>query len=362
MMTDIRVVVIGAGVAGLTTALLLSKNPTYHVTIAAKHMPGDYDIEYASPWAGANYLPVSKKGTPGAEWDRNTWIELERLARLHPEAGVHFQKAAIYNRSKDVQGATGEWLAELVNPDPWYKDIMPDFKHFEEHELPPGFQEGQSFTSVCINTAIYLPWLVSQCLKNGVILKRHIFKHVAEAAFAHSSGQKADVVLNCTGLSAAKLGGVQDQQMMPARGQTVLVRNEADVMCSNSGTDDGDDEICYTMQRAAGGGTLLGGSYQKGNWDSQIDPNLANRIMKRAVELCPALTGGKGVEHLSVIRHGVGLRPLRLGGPRIEKQRIDGVWIIHNYGHAGHGYQSSYGCSQAAIKLLEEALSVRPRL
>jgi hypothetical protein len=27
------------------------------VTIVAKHMPGDYDIEYASPWAGANYLP-----------------------------------------------------------------------------------------------------------------------------------------------------------------------------------------------------------------------------------------------------------------------------------------------------------------
>lgn len=84
------------------------------------------------------------------------------------------------------------------------------------------------------------------------MLKRHIFKNVAEAAHAHSSCQKADVVLNCTGLSSAKLGGVLDQQMMPARGQTVLVRNEADVMCSTSGTDDGDDEVCYTMQRAAG--------------------------------------------------------------------------------------------------------------
>jgi hypothetical protein len=46
-----------AGVSGLTTALLLSKNPAYKVTIVAKHMPGDYDIEYTSPWAGANYLP-----------------------------------------------------------------------------------------------------------------------------------------------------------------------------------------------------------------------------------------------------------------------------------------------------------------
>ena len=46
-----------AGVAGLTTAFLLSKIPGYRIVVAAKHMPGDYDIEYASPWAGANYMP-----------------------------------------------------------------------------------------------------------------------------------------------------------------------------------------------------------------------------------------------------------------------------------------------------------------
>lgn len=44
--------------SGLTTALeLLRTNGKHKITIVAKHMPGDYDIEYASPWAGANYLP-----------------------------------------------------------------------------------------------------------------------------------------------------------------------------------------------------------------------------------------------------------------------------------------------------------------
>jgi glycine/D-amino acid oxidase-like deaminating enzyme len=46
-----------AGVVGLTTAVLLSRDPKYTVTVIAKHMPGDYDIEYTSPVAGANYLP-----------------------------------------------------------------------------------------------------------------------------------------------------------------------------------------------------------------------------------------------------------------------------------------------------------------
>ncbi len=46
-----------AGVSGLSTALLLSKDNRNEVTVAAKHMPGDYDAEYASPIAGANYMP-----------------------------------------------------------------------------------------------------------------------------------------------------------------------------------------------------------------------------------------------------------------------------------------------------------------
>lgn len=161
---------------------------------------------------------------------------------------------------------------------------------------------------------------------------------------------------------ASKLGGVNDTSVFPARGQIVLVRNDAGKMLDISGTDDGDDEACYVMTRAAGGGTVLGGSYQKGNWESQPDPNLAVRIMKRAVEICPALTGGKGIEHLDVVRHGVGLRPVREGGNRIEKERMGDLWIIHNYGAGGAGYQSSYGCAQATVDLVDEALGVKARL
>jgi D-amino-acid oxidase len=46
-----------AGVIGLTTALVLADEGSCDVTVVAKHMPGDVDIEYCSPVAGANYLP-----------------------------------------------------------------------------------------------------------------------------------------------------------------------------------------------------------------------------------------------------------------------------------------------------------------
>ncbi|ETN45548.1 uncharacterized protein HMPREF1541_09380 [Cyphellophora europaea CBS 101466] len=369
-MSQKNVVVVGAGVAGLTTALLLSKDARYKIVVAAKHMPGDYDIEYASPWAGANYMPqvsprthVSVRGTEAAQWDKNTWAPLEDLARDHPEAGVHFQECQILSRAKDKGSATASWFAELLSPSPWFKDVVPNFEVIPKESLPSGIDSATSFTSVCINTAIYLPWLVSQCLKNGVKFRRAVFKHISEAGSSsvHPAG-KVDLVVNCTGLGSSKLGGVEDKNVVPARGQIVVVRNDAGKMLDVSGTDDGDDEACYVMTRAAGGGTILGGSYQKGNWESQVDPSLAVRIMKRAVGICPALTGGKGIEHLDIVRHGVGLRPVREGGTRIEKEKIEGVWVVHNYGAGGAGYQSSYGCAQAAVKLVEQALEAKSRL
>jgi D-amino-acid oxidase len=84
--------------------------------------------------------------------------------------------------------------------------------------------------------------------------------------------------------------------------------------------------------------------------------------MTRAVKVCPELTGGKGVEGLSIIRHGVGLRPYRTGGVRVEKEKIDAGWVVHNYGHAGSGYQVSYACSAAVVKLVDEVLQVKARL
>lgn len=84
--------------------------------------------------------------------------------------------------------------------------------------------------------------------------------------------------------------------------------------------------------------------------------------MERAVALCPALTGGKGIKELSILRHGVGLRPMRQGGPRVEKERVRGVWTVHNYGHGGYGYQASYGSADAAVCLVDEIVRKKAKL
>jgi len=146
--------------------------------------------------------------------------------------------------------------------------------------------------------------------------------------------------------------------MIPARGQTVLVRNSAPFQGCISGSDDKEDEVTYLMTRAAAGGSILGGCYQKGNWNGAVDSKLAERIIKRAVDFCPELIKDGP---LDIISHNVGLRPVRQGGFRVEREIMgnkDGIYkqVVHNYGHGGAGYQTSYGCALKVVQLVSEAV------
>lgn len=242
-----------AGVIGLTTALLLARDKDSDVTVLAEFHCGDYDIRFASPWAGADYLPVSLPDTPLNKYERETWVELERLAKTTPGAGCHFLKSIKYRREKESATSAASWQAASMTDRPWYMDMMPDARNLNKDELPPGMKSGISFTSICINTAIYLPWLASQCLEQGVKFRRGVVSHVVEAANLHLSGSRAALVVNATGLGARALGGVEDLEVIPARGQITIVRNEPGVIVGVGPSLEGPaDESCYIMQRAAG--------------------------------------------------------------------------------------------------------------
>lgn len=126
------------------------------------------------------------------------------------------------------------------------------YREVPANELASGIDNANRFTSICLNAPVYLAWLVSQCRKNGVVFKRGNFKHISDATNVHHSGHKADLVVNCTGLSSRTLGGVDDKTLYPGRGQVVVVRNPIKEMSSISGCDDGEDETVYTMMRADG--------------------------------------------------------------------------------------------------------------
>ena len=58
----------------------------------------------------------------------------------------------------------------------------------------------------------------------------------------------------------------------------------------------------------------------------------------KCVALAPELTDGKGIEGLDVVRHNVGLRPSRHGGPRLEAEEMTDIGlVVHNYGIKASG-------------------------
>ena len=265
-------------------------------------------------------------------------------------------ESRIYRRKEEIDNG-GASFDSLFSTMPWYKRLFPDFRELEQHELPAGVHSGCTYTGLCINTAVYLPWLVGQCRKRGVHFRRGRVTDIRELRDMHHTGKRADVIVNASGLGSKDLTGVSDSAMSPIRGQIVLVENESEPMYNISGTNDGPEEVSYLMTRAVGGGTVLGGTYQKGNWDPHPDPEIEKRIIKRCVALSPSLTKGKGVDAVKVIRSGVGLRPYREGGVRVEADTSvfgDGTLVVHNYGHAGWGYQGSYGCAEHAVELVKE--------
>jgi len=161
-----------------------------------------------------------------------------------------------------------------------------------------------------------------------------------------------------------------DERVVPIRGQLVIVANESGGMFGLSGADDmhtGLGECCYVIPRPAGGGTAIGGSSHL-TWSREPDLELSARMMKRAIEICPQLVPpGAGIEALQVVRHQVGFRPFRMGGPRVEREvlhddALGELRIVHCYGAGGFGFQASYGLADSVTKLVHHSLDMTSML
>jgi D-amino-acid oxidase len=90
---------------------------------------------------------------------------------------------------------------------------------------------------------------------------------------------------------------------------------------------------------------VLGGTFEVGRGDLTPDPAEADAIVRRCVALEPRLAGA--------VRTGerIGLRPVRHGGPRLERVGR----IVHAYGHGGAGMTLAWGCADEVADLVEGA-------
>ncbi|WYZ44601.1 hypothetical protein EsH8_VII_001037 [Colletotrichum jinshuiense] len=337
-------VVLGAGVIGLSTALTLrTEHPSARITILAEYFPGDYHIDYCSPWAGGNWCSSASDNGLLESFDRVTYHRFKEIASHAPEAGIKSSPLRmIFDQKIEDAGILSQETGKL-----WYNDLVGGTVPLSSSELPDKAVFGLDVPSTfVVNTQIYLKWLLEQCRQGGVSLIRRRIGHIKEARIS----PEVTTIFNCTGLGSYSLGGVEDKTMYPTRGQTILVEQPIQPLKRMYFRSPRrvDNDTTYIFQRPLAGGIVLGGCRQDGNWDKNIDPELTKTILERCCALAPEL--GRP-EDLKIIKHGVGLRPGRKDGPRIEAELLEGGLVVHNYGASGAGYQASWGMAAHAVKL-----------
>jgi D-amino-acid oxidase len=376
-----HIIILGAGVTGLTTALKLNSDTAsaqYHITIIASHFPGDESIDYTSPKAGADWSPQATSSPADAdmrEYDKRTydmWTQILEADKVEAAYyGIGFKECRNYwgEEGPETEGLDGRGL--------WWKDVVKNFEvlDLEKEELvPKGAVMGVKYQTICLDVPKHLRYLMERIRGAGVnviyagVDASHglevVVKDAKRVVIERNEAVKADDVfalVNCTGLGARHfVGDEESAKLFPIRGQTILVKGEATMDCtyddfpSSSPTD---DELTYVIPRPGSGTTIFGGCKQAGNWDSNVDEELDKRIIERIKKwgLAKELRGVGGDRDFDVLSSQVGLRPGRKGGPRVEiegERKIDGIWVVHSYGHAGAGYQSSAGCSEKVARLV----------
>jgi D-amino-acid oxidase len=309
------VLVIGAGVAGLTTAVLLAEQGL-SVRVRARQPPQ----HTTSAASGAMWGPHLSNHESVPRWSQESLDVFRELAG-HAATGVRMLDGLEVSRTPVP---APDWMAELDS----FRDCPPA-------DLPAGFATGWRYTAAVIDMPVYLGYLVERLVEAGGKLESGSVTSLEEVR------TQAPIAVNCTGVGARQL--VPDPEVTPVRGQLVVVDNPGldTFLAEETGSS---PDMTYILPH--GDFLILGSSAERGRADPEPDQGTAAAIVRRCAGLEPALAG------VRIRAHRVGVRPVR-SRVRVELQRMDGCQLIHNYGHGGAGVTLSWGCAAEVLSTIQ---------
>jgi D-amino-acid oxidase len=311
VMTKPEVVVIGAGVSGLSCGVRLLEKQ-FEVTIITHALP----LNTTSAAAGAYwYGYVDGRAR---QWSQASLEEFLRLI------------------SSGIPGVALRKLREVfLHPvdDPWFRPLLPSFERVFPEDLPSRYADGYIMEVPLVTPPVYLDYLMNRFVKLGGCIEQHAVGNLSELV------KSERIIVNCSGVWARYIAN--DPLVYPLRGQTVIVK----IPHLQEGLID-DSEFTYILPRSDG--CVLGGVAQKDNWSLEVDPALTENILRRCERFEPSVRGAE------IIGHTVGLRPGR-HEVRLERERVtERCAVIHNYGHGAVGFTLSWGCAEEVAGLAEQ--------
>lgn len=356
--------VVGAGVSGWTTALVLARRG-WRVIVAANRFDATLSTVSGAVW----------EWPPSVSGRHHTLPALARSTRWAWESYIRFTRLAADHRTGVIVRPTVFYFSNPVEDDPVemtkmavVEQLLPEFVHdaglIDRHGVNPdsGVVDAYSYPAPSIDTDRYLIWLARQAQAVGVtIVRRSIRGPLAERQDKLLAEFGADLIVNCSGFGARELAC--DPTIEPHRGALLRLVNDGTstsrvnavhVMAKDPSTDDQD--MLFIVPRGTDR-LLLGELVELGESDPDIHlhnyPPL-REMLDRCTEFLPILRAAQ-LDPLDPLR--VGLRPVREGGVRLQIE--PGTRIVHNYGHSGAAVTLSWGCAHHVADLAAALLADR---
>jgi D-amino-acid oxidase len=311
--SSLDVMVIGAGVSGLTTAVQLAEHG-YRVGVLADRPPD----RTTSAVGGASWRPYPIGDPRILRWSDESRLVFEEIAR-DSSSGVRL-----------VPGL--EVASDDAEPPDWALAVR-DFRRCAPDEMPSRYTSGWRYTIPIVDMPRYLAYLRRRLERSGTTITPGRID-----AFTDVIGT-ARTMVNCTGLASRTL--VDDDAVYPTRGQHLVIDNPGITEFFQDNADG--EDLTYVWPHVDH--VVLGGSAIPGAID--LEPSLASarEILARCAAVDPRIATAR------VIQHQVGLRPAR-PEVRVERDTVRGVPLVHNYGHGGAGVTLSWGCADEVRRLL----------
>jgi glycine/D-amino acid oxidase-like deaminating enzyme len=254
-----RFAVIGCGVNGLSTAILLQRHfsdGTPNVTIYAKDLPPDTTSNIAGGfWSPTSAYDSDKVSPKFIEHFRSASRTSNRAFQLlvGPQYGVRWLDTFDLLRSE----------AGLQHELPGGNDLYPQHTAHRNPDRYFGFPFVRQYSTMLIEPSIYLAALLRDFYGAGGRLVVKEFRSREEVMRLPES-----VILNCTGLGARAL--FDDKKLIPARGQLEILLPQPEVDYCYLGPG-------YMFPRTDG--IVLGGTFDRENWSLAVDPDQATSIL-----------------------------------------------------------------------------------
>jgi D-amino-acid oxidase len=313
------VAIVGAGVSGLTTAIVFAECGYDVSTLAEKTGQQTTSGAAAAIWFPYDAEPISKV----IPWALETYKVLADLA-CDSRTGVSMIELRQFSRAGEIQ--IPDWAQAFVIPSGVEGSLAAS---------DSGFSSGFSLRVPLMDTTIYLDYLRDRLTNSGGTIHGDVrFENLEDI------DPKFDLVINCAGIGAREL--VHDVVLEPHRGQVAIVPKIDALNCAIVCDD---APFMYAIPRS--NDCVFGGTNEISD-NLDIDPAATTRIVAECGRVL-------NIKRPRVLAERVGLRPFRKSGVRVEIGKLrDGRPVIHNYGHGGAGFTLSWGCADNICQIASQ--------